>query len=294
MFYVKQLYRRRLYKLLNNEHFKYVIIGKEKGGKNGTPHLQGYAELISQMRFNRIKREINDRMHFERRYGTQKQAIIYCKKENWEENGIQRHQGERTDLLKIREQIKHGVTQRELLDTYEITSGALRVIDRYYTYLEAEKREKPNVYWVHGERGTVKTKWAYDNFKDIYWKYDTKWWEGYDRYETIVIDDFRASHMKFNCLLRLLDSYPYRCEIKGGYRRITSKNIIRSNRKPSDIYNLPDEDIKQLLRRIDKIYDSDNIHYLTRDQTLGNTMPTSDISIDDQMYLYNTYIQQCL
>jgi hypothetical protein len=57
--------------ILNIDCFKYVIIGKEVS-KTGTKHLQGCGELKSQMRLNKIKKEINDRMHFERRYGNQK------------------------------------------------------------------------------------------------------------------------------------------------------------------------------------------------------------------------------
>jgi len=127
--------------LLNHKLFKYVIMEK-KIGKQGTSHLQGYAELMSQMRFNAIKGLIHSWMHFERRYGSQAQAIERCKKEK----GTRKIQGESTDLLQIREQIKSGVSQREILETYEVSASQLRVIDRYYTYLEEEKRDKPNVY----------------------------------------------------------------------------------------------------------------------------------------------------
>ena len=137
--------------------------------------------------------------------------------------------------------------------------------------------EKPTVYWIYGPTGTGKTKWASENFKDIYWKDETKWWDGYDRHKTIFIDDFRASHMKFNCLLRLLDRYPFRCEIKGGYRWITSKNtIITKNRRPSDMYQLPDEDMQQLNRRIDKIIRFDNTgNMISQSQKSGNIIWTS-------------------
>jgi hypothetical protein len=65
----------------------------------------------------------------------------------------------------------------------------------------------------------------------------------------------------------LLDRYPYRCEIKGGYRKIKSKNIIiTTNIKPEDLYALPGEDIKQLLRRIDHIKYFDCLSTVSKSQ----------------------------
>ena len=87
--------------LLHNDAFKYVIIGKEIG-ESSTPHLQGYGEFKKQMRFNAVK-TLNTRMHFERRFGGQKEAINYCKKDNnYKDYGERRIQGQRTDLLTLR------------------------------------------------------------------------------------------------------------------------------------------------------------------------------------------------
>lgn len=60
--------------------------------------------------------------------------------------------------------------------------------------------------------------------------------------------------MKINELLKLIDRYPHRLELKGGFRQMLSKKIyITSIMHPKDIYNLSEEHVKQLLRRIDKI-----------------------------------------
>jgi hypothetical protein len=65
--------------------------------------------------------------------------------------------------------------------------------------------------------------------------------------------------MKFSKLLRLLGSTPFPVEFKGGYRELGSKNIvITTNRPPNKMYNLPDEDIKQLIRRTDHLIDFDD------------------------------------
>jgi hypothetical protein len=66
------------------------------------------------------------------------------------------------------------------------------------------------------------------------------------------MDDFRGSQMKSSELLTLLDRYPKHAEVKGGYRWLGGKNIvITSNKHPNKSYQLLDEAIKQLIRRID-------------------------------------------
>jgi hypothetical protein len=89
--------------------------------------------------------------------------------------------------------------------------------------------------------------------------------------------------MKFNTLLRLLDRYPFRCEYKGGNRYINSKYIvITSNRHFKGLYNLPDEYIKQLERRIDVIKEYDSVSDVG-----GNTIPHR-LSNELLLQQYNT------
>lgn len=65
--------------------FSYFVYGEETG-KNGTTHLQGYAECCTQFRFNKICKFFNNRAHIEPRRGTPKQAAGYCKKGLCEEH----------------------------------------------------------------------------------------------------------------------------------------------------------------------------------------------------------------
>jgi len=190
--------------LLNHDAFKYIIIGKEVG-ESGTPHLQGYGEFKKQISLSTVK-SINPRMHFEPRYSSQKQAIDYCKKDsNWIDRGIRKIQGERTDLLKIRDQIHRGASLRSVLLDNELTASQLKVIDTYFTYLEPKKRIKPNVVWFYGSTGTGKSKEAFSmsSEEETYLKHHTKWWNGIDDQETVILDDFTASQMRFSDLLRL-------------------------------------------------------------------------------------------
>lgn len=73
-------------------------------------------------------------------------------------------------------------------------------------------------------------------------KDNTKWWDGYDKQEFVILDDFRGSQMQFNELLRLLDRYQHRVEFKGGSRQFDSPNIIiTSINHPKDPYGFLDK-----------------------------------------------------
>ena len=57
-----------------------MIFQEETGTQLGTSHFQGYTEFKKQSRIGKNKRILSERCHIERRKGTQKQAIDYCRK----------------------------------------------------------------------------------------------------------------------------------------------------------------------------------------------------------------------
>lgn len=66
-----------LIRILDTKMAKYIV-GKEIG-EEGTPHLQGYFELINAMAFTTIKKW-NNRLHIEKAKGNTKSNLVYCKK----------------------------------------------------------------------------------------------------------------------------------------------------------------------------------------------------------------------
>ena len=50
-------------------------------GEDETPHYQGYLVMDKKVRLSSMKK-INERAHWEKRLGTQQQAIDYCNKED--------------------------------------------------------------------------------------------------------------------------------------------------------------------------------------------------------------------
>lgn len=235
----------------------YILCGYEIG-ESGTPHIQGYCELNHTMRSSTIKKLGCgfERMHIEPRRGTQQQAIDYCKKDgNWIDYGTPRKyiQGRRNDLDEARTAaIEYGMK--------DVTAWAnfqdIRVAEKYLEYNEPARQDKPLVMWFYGTTGTGKTRVAHDLSVNPYVKSDTsKWWNGYDRHEHVIMDDFRDNNMTFNELLTLLDRYERRVETKGGMRQFVPKQIIITcNTHPSNLYGkVTDERKDQLLRRIDII-----------------------------------------
>ncbi|GAC77799.1 replication protein, partial [uncultured marine virus] len=62
-----------------DEKCKIVIIGKEIGEENETPHLQGYLEFHTKLR--PLSLGLNSKIHYEKARGNMMQNVEYCKKE---------------------------------------------------------------------------------------------------------------------------------------------------------------------------------------------------------------------
>lgn len=234
----------------------YLIIGKETG-ESGTPHLQGFIYKKSVLTFNGIKKSI-PRAHIEAMKGTAEQASTYCKKENnfYEHGEHPVGKGTRTDLDAVRDVIKETGKMSEVVQV-ATSYQSVRMAECILKYNEKPRNWKPNVIWIYGETGIGKTRKAYEMLGDELYRAHTngKWFEGYDAHENVLIDDLRGDFMKYHELLGLLDRYGFRVECKGGSRQFLAKNIIiTSHKRPEEIFcGKNEEDIKQLLRRIDEI-----------------------------------------
>lgn len=233
---------------------KYMIIGFEVG-ESGTPHIQGYVEFARQISFNVIKKKWLPVGHFEARRGTSKQAADYCKKEgNWLHFGELSRPGKRTDLDGVRETAQ---TEGMRAVTRTANFQEIRVAEKYLTYNEEARKWKPTVIWIWGPTGTGKSSTATELCKDgdTYRKNTaTKWWDGYDGHENIIIDDFRPSWWDLTYMLGLLDRYEFQVEVKGGMRQIRARQIIITSAiAPEQCYLGTGEAVEQLLRRIDII-----------------------------------------
>lgn len=233
---------------------KYIICGREMG-EGGTPHLQGYVYFSSPISFTSMKKKL-PRAHIEQSKGTPQDNKKYCSKQSdiLIEQGEIPKQGARTDIERTIEQLEGGENMRAVVKTAR-SMQSIKVAEVYLKYHEEPRTWKPEVRWYYGSTGSGKTRaareWLGD---DVYTALDSiKWFEGYDKHESVLIDDFRKDFCKFHQLLKLLDRYEYRVETKGGSRQFLAKKIaVTAPYPPDEIYNTR-EDVKQLLRRIDEI-----------------------------------------
>lgn len=105
------------------------------------------------------------------------------------------------------------------------------------------------VFW--GATGTGKSHRAWSEAgMDAYSKDPrTKFWDGYDAESNVVLDEFRGS-IDISHLLRWLDRYPVRVEIKGSTKPLLASTIwITSNLSPDQWYADIDSDTLAALKR---------------------------------------------
>lgn len=219
---------------------KFLIYGKEVG-ESGTPHLQGYCELLKRTRFNKIK-AIIPTAHIEPRKGTSTQARDYCAKDGeFTEYGVLSKPGKRNDIEEVYFLAKDGASDIEIGEAHPRTYAKYyKAVDRIrFNYARTDNKfEKIEVLVIIGPSGSGKTKAAYATDPDLYRlsQGDQIWWDGYQAQETVLIDDFYG-WIKYGNLLQLLDGYKYQLPIKGGFTwKRWKRVIITSNESPEKWY----------------------------------------------------------
>jgi len=247
---------------------RWMIIGKETAPGSGTPHLQGAVCLTKQMTFRSLKNIRGfRRAHLAQMRGTPQHSRNYCSKQdpNPYERGSLPEPGKRNDLETAAEHLTSGMTMKQLARTMPATvAHYCNGLTKLRALLLDGRKDKPLVMWIWGETGTGKTRAAFELgnlYKSVWMSNDTlKWMDGYDGQRVAILDDFRPDDCPFNLLLKLLDRFPLLVQYKGGYVDwIPQIIIITSPMPPSYMYqSKPHDDIAQLLRRIDFIFELPN------------------------------------
>jgi len=239
---------------------RYLVFGYEVG-ESGTPHLQGYCQLLKKVSLSKIGKMFP--WHVEPTVGSPAQASAYCKKSgNIEEFGTLSTPESGGDA----EQQKW----REISDLAK--SGQLHEIDlkypkhflkSYHTLKEIAKdfMQKPEAnnhlagIWLHGPSGVGKSRIAREVYPVYYEKLCNKWWDGYQMEETVIIDDVDKNHACLGHQFKLwADHYAFIAETKGGAIRIRPERVIVTSQYTIDQIWEDEETRDALHRRFHSTY----------------------------------------
>lgn len=238
---------------------KYGIFGKELCPTTNTPHLQGFCNLNSVLRFSTIKKRINNRIHLEKAIGSDIQNQAYCSKAgDTFEQGTPCGQGRRSDIHALLADVVAGERNIQTLATNHasVYIRYFRGIERYlHTVFPILPRDhKTEVFYYWGPPGSGKSRRALEEARatneDIYYKPRGLWWDGYKQQPNVIIDDYYG-WLKYDELLKICDRYPYKVQVKGSFEEFTSKKIwFTSNIDTHSLYKFNGYENTAFERRI--------------------------------------------
>lgn len=261
------------------DKMKYLVFQLERG-ENGTPHYQGYVEMLTSMYGHLVKRHLGQNAHVEIRQGTQDQARDYAMKDESrieppKEFGtfIRNARGKENQLDIVTKAIIGGTRLSAIYQDH----GSLYV--RHHRGLHAleamveagsicrYREVQVNLVW--GPPRTGKSSNVMRLCPNAYLKSSqVKWWDQYHGEEVVVIDEFPNTITAKEAKM-ILGEVAFLCEIKGGSVWSKYKKVfLTSNFEPTDWFPLAREVDKQAVTsRINNIYNSTEPNWLETLQT---------------------------
>lgn len=252
----------------------YAIAGVETCPDTGRLHLQCFVSPGKRRCLEKFRRDWHN-FHIEQRRGSKFANFKYCSKsgkyfelgERPTETARDRRTGKQEILVSIFERLERGESS---VAVFKDHPGLILQYGRRYRELLGEYRSivrswKSQVVVLWGPTGSGKTRRSYRELsflcgKSVWWSPDLslQWFDGYSGHKGALFDDFspnesEGSESIFRLLLRLLDRYPVRVPVKGGFVEWSPRLIYFTSNThpnlwfPNISYDAP------LLRRIEVI-----------------------------------------
>lgn len=226
----------------------------EQGSTTGYRHYQCVVSFPEKKTLAQVKRSLPVTGHYEP--ARSNAARSYCWKEDtrvgekFEFGNLAIRRNSATDWDNVLSSAKAGELDSIPADILVRYYGNLRRIEADFVPATPIVREC-FVYW--GKTGVGKSHRAWEEAGNDAYPKDprTKFWCGYRSQRSIVIDEFRGG-IDVAHMLRWLDKYPVRVEVKGGSRVLMANKIwITSNLHPKFWYpELDSATYDALLRRL--------------------------------------------
>lgn len=211
--------------LKDREEVYRIIAEKEHTDGEGTPHIQGYVSFTSATTREHVHDLLGGRAFVEKARGGWRQNWAYCSKEN---KVFVEKKGEG-----VEERISASVTEEALeamkhMDPFQFQDTYPNIWFYHRSKVlntmmdEAMKQMKDwngnlkeKNFWIYGEPGLGKTKWATSIYPAInqYKKNSNKWWCGYSiiMHKIVIIEDMDPT--RANILTQFIkiwgDRYPF-------------------------------------------------------------------------------------
>lgn len=235
---------------------RFVAYGEETCPDTGTLHYQAYCCFHNKRSVNGV-RAMFPQCHVEVMQGSLRQNEDYCSKEgSFTKLGDEPKQGERSDIIGIRDRIVAGERPMKIAKT-TTNSAELETVARFNRFFTEMHREcswdsrvaegfsPPKTYLRIGDQGVGKSTHVYElhGYENI-WVWNStmgKFFDGYRGEPVVIFEDVQKGEIPplkfFN---QLLDGYPMRVSIKCDPQGATwnAKTIyITSNEEPQYWYD---------------------------------------------------------
>lgn len=233
-------------------------------------HIQGAIGFASPKALNSVKKHLGDKTaHLEISMGTPNDNYAYCTKTESRAPGctpvefgdFSVVQGSRIDLAELYRLSRKTHFLDQVGESHpEAAMRWQKAIVAVQKTAPLPLREKPQVWYIYGDTGVGKTSWVFQrhNSDDIYKlaadKRDAVWFDGYEGQPICLFDDWRSQRFPIDYMLQLLDRYPVRVPVKGGYVPFISSEIfITTNTAFDAVY--PEETDAYTRRAFERRFD---------------------------------------
>jgi len=237
---------------------RYAIFQLERAPDTQTPHYQGYVQFEKQKRLTSVTKIFQAHWSIMLKNSTPLACKVYCSKEESREDGPweigkfdeKRNQGKRTDL----DRFARDALTKTTAELFEEYPGMTLRYQTNVDKLKMKLAEKPTNLtgrcgiWLYGETSTGKSE-AARQIAEItgngrfYDKLPSKWWDGYDGEDTVIIDDIgEDAEWMAGSLKRFADKYPFPVEVKGSMLTVRPMLIIcTSNYHLDEVFKKPQD-----------------------------------------------------